>query len=271
MSTQAYKDWVARGRPWKKARPVADVEKWARANGVPVLGTIGNNAHLTSNRPQDHTPFSTTEWPDPISGDWVCAIDLEDVAGLEDALLAGARAGNMPWLKYMNVHGRNYHCRDGFKDSTPSADKEHIHLSIRSDHLETALADDWINHKPGKPSRPPAEGDRPAPGPDVAFPLPAGHWFGADDGSNASHSGLHGRKTAGKLDATWIKAWASQLGKRGWSIGKGKKWLNQHGNDGKWGEEYDALCLAFQRDQGLAADRKCGPNTWNGAFDNPVT
>lgn len=269
MSTAAYKRWVERGRPWRKARPIADIEAWADRNGVPVLGTIGNNAHLTSNRPQDHTPFSTTEWPDPISGDWVTAIDLEDVADLEDALLAGARAGTMPWLKYMNVHGRHYRCDDGFKESAPSADKEHIHLSIRSDHLHTELADDWITVKPSKP-KPPAEG-KPAPGPDVAFPLPAGHWFGDDDGTPRSHSGGHGRKTKGKLDATWIKTWASQLGKRGWSIGKGKTWLSEHGNDGEWGDEYDALCEAFQRDQGLPDDRKNGPRTWNAAFDNPVT
>lgn len=272
MSTDAYKRWVERGRPWKKARPVADIEKWARKNGVTVLGTLGDNAHLTSKRPQDHTPFSTTEWPDPIAGDWVTAIDLEDVAGLEDAILAGARAGRMPWLKYVNLHGRNYHCRDGFKESSPSADKEHIHMSIRSDHLDTALADDWINVKPAKPSKPkpPAEG-KPAPGPDVAYPLPADHWFGADDGTPRSHSGTHGRKTRGKLDSTWLKTWASQLGKRGWSIGKGKKWLPNHGNDGQFGDEYAALVRAYQTDRGLGRDEKIGPQTWNDAFDNPVT
>lgn len=270
MSTQAYKDWVNRGRPWRKARPVADIEDWARANGVPVLGTIGDTAHLTSNRPQDHTPFSTTEWPDPISGDWITAIDLEDVAGLEDAILAGARAGNMPWLKYVNLHGKHYRCDDGFQKAHPTSDKSHIHMSIRSDHLHTALADDWINHTPAKPSRP-AEGGKPAPGPDLKFPLPGTHWFGRDDGTDRSHSGLHGRKTGGKLDSTHIKAWASQLNKRGWRVGKGKTWLPNFGNDGKWGDEYDALCEAFQRDQGLPADRKNGPRTWNGAFDNPVT
>ena len=268
MSTQAYKDWVERGRPWRKARPVADVEKWARANGIRVIGTIGNTAHLTSNRPQDHTPFSSTAWPDPLPGDIVCAIDLADAAGVAEAILAGAREGNMPWLKYANLNGRNYHCRDGFEKSTDS-DDEHIHLSIRTDHLDTALAADWINVKPAKPSRP-AEG-KPAPGSDLEFPLPKGHWFGADDGTDRSHSGLHGRKTDGKLDATHIKAWATQLGKRGWRVGKGKTWLSEHGNDGKWGAEYNALCEAVQRDQGLAPDRKCGPATWNAAFDNPVT
>lgn len=275
MSTEAYKRWVERGRPYKKARPIADVEKWARANGVGVLGVIGDNAHLTSNRPQDHTPFSYTAWPKrlPLHDReyWVCAIDLEPEAGLANAILAGARAGQMPWLKYANLNGRHYEHEDGFKESTDSSD-EHIHLSARTDHLTTELQDDWINVEPAKPSKPskPAEG-KPAPGPDVAFPLAAGHWFGADDGTDRSHSGGHGRKTKGKLDATWIKTWASQLGKRGWSIGKGKRWLSEYGNDGEWGDEYDALCEAFQRDQGLPDDRKNGPRTWNAAFDNPVT
>lgn len=269
MSTKAYERWVKAGRPWKECQPIADVEKWARANGVPVLGTIGNNAHLTSDHPQDHTPFSSTAWPDPLPGYIVCAIDLEDESGLEDAILEGARAGNMPWLKYANLHGRTFHCRDGFKESTDSRDDGHIHLSARTDHLDTALSADWINVKPGKPSKP-ADG-KPAPGPDVAFPLDAGHWFGADDGTDRSHSGLHGRKTDGKLDSTWIKTWTSQLGKRGWSIGKGKKWLNRYGNDGMFGDEYAALVRAYQADRGLGRDEKLGPKTWNDAFDNPVT
>lgn len=273
MSTQAYKTWVARKRPFKVARPIADVSKWARANGVRVLGVIGDNAHLTSNKPQDHTPFSYTAWPVglPIDGDeyWVCAIDMEDEAGLAAAILAGARNGNMPWLKYANLNGRHYEHDDGFKHGTDSSD-EHIHLSSRTDHLRTELDADWINHKPDAPSKPPAE-PRPAPGPDVAFPLDAGHWFGEDDGTPRSHSGLHGRKTDGKLDATWIKTWATQLSKRGWSIGKGKKWLSRHGNDGKFGDEYAALVRAYQADRGLGRDEKLGPNTWNNAFDSPVT
>lgn len=267
MSTQAYRDWVARGRPWSKARPVADIEKWARARRIRVLGTIGNTAHLTSKRPQDHTPFSFTAWPVPLPGDWVCAIDIEDAPGLPEAILAAARAGDLPWLKYANLGGRHYTHEDDFEDSTHSSD-DHVHLSVRSDHLRTAVPADWITGG-GKPSVP--EAGRPAPGRDVDFPLPDAHWFGRDDGSDQSHSGLHGRKTAGKLDSTWIKTWAAQLGKRGWSIGKGKTYLNRFGNDGKWGDEYDALCKAFQRDQGLADDRKNGPITWNQAFDAPVT
>lgn len=271
MSTQAYKDWVERGRPWTKARPVADVEKWARANGVKVLGTIGDVHHLTSNRPQDHTPFSVTEWPDPIKGDVVCAIDLEDEPGLADDILSAARAGRLPWLKYANLNGRNYHCRDGFEDADDS-DDEHVHLSVRSDHINTHVPADWLKRdaKPSKPADDDGAG-RPAPGPDLAFPLPKGHWFGRDDGTDRSHSGLHGRKTGGKLDSTHIKAWASQLSKRGWSVGKGKTYLTRHGNDGKWGDEYDELCEAFQREMRLDVDRKNGPRTWNTAFDHPIT
>lgn len=268
MSTDAYRRWVDAGRPWKKAQPVADLEQWARANGVGVLGTIGNTAHLTSSRPQDHTPFSASAWPNPLPGYIVTAIDLADTAGLAPAILTTARAGNLPWLKYANLGGRHYEHGDDFQRGTHSSDS-HIHLSIRTDHLDTELAADWINTKP-KPAKP-VESGKAAPGPDVAFPLPGGHWFGADDSTDRSHSGTHGRKSKGKLDSTWLKTWATQLGKRGWSIGKGKQWLNRHGNDGHFGDEYDALTRAFQRDQGLAADAKLGPDTWNAAYDNPVT
>lgn len=268
MSTEAYKKWVEKGRPWSKAKPIAHIEKWARANGVKVLGTIGNNAHLTSNRPQDHTPFSSTAWPDPLPGYIVTAIDLAPAAGLGEAVLAAARAGKLPWLKYMNYDGKHYEHGDGFKKGTSSKD-EHLHLSQRTDYLNAELAADWINVKPGKPST--GGGSKPAPGTPVDFPLPERHWFGADDGSDRSHSGLHGRKTGGKLDSTWIKAWADQLKARGWPIGKGKKWLNRFGNDGKFGDEYEALARAFQRDQGLAADAKIGPDTWNAPYRNPVT
>lgn len=268
MSTDAYRKWVEKGRPWRKARPIADVEKWARANGVRVLGTIGDNSHLTSNKPQDHTPFSFTAWPDKLPGYIVTAIDLEDTAGLAPAILTAARAGNLPWLKYANLGGQHYTHKDGFKDGTDSSD-EHIHLSQRTDHLDTELDADWINAKPPKPSKPDA--GRPAPGPDVAFPLPKGHHFGENDGTAKSHSGLFERKTSGKLDRTWIKAYAGQLGKRGWSIGKGRKWLNRYGNDGKFGNEYEALTRAFQRDQGLSVTGKIDAATWNAAYNNPIT
>ena len=121
-----------------------------------------------------------------------------------------------------------------------------------------------------KPSKP-ATGGKAAPGPAVSFPLPAGHYFGPKDGGDRSVSGFYGRRFGGKTDREWLQEWTRQLVRRGWAIGKGKRWLSKAGNDGKYGPEYRALIRAFQDDQGLTVDGLLGPATWNAAYRNPVT
>lgn len=268
MATTAYNTWVRRGRPWSKAQPIVDIEAWARAHRIPILGTIGNNEHLKSSRPEDHTPFSFTAWPDPLPGYIVTAIDLGDTGDLADDILIAARAGLAPWLKYANLGGRHYSTHDRFRSSTASSD-DHVHLSMRTDYLNSRVPLDWLDRTPTLPPKP--SEPRPAPGPDVAFPLQAGHYFGYDDGTTWSHSGSHDRRTAGKRDSEWLQIWAAQLVKRGWSVGKGRTWLPRFGNDGRFGDEYGALVGAYQADQGLRQDRKLGAGTWNSAFDRPVT
>ncbi|MEU6858819.1 N-acetylmuramoyl-L-alanine amidase [Glycomyces sp. NPDC046736] len=133
-------------------------------------------------------------------------------------------------------------------------------------------------HKPGggsvtpapKPSTP-AKGTKPAPGPKYSFPLPAGHYFGPKGGPSSSVSGYFGRVFKGKTDREWLKIFGEQLRKRGWPVGKGKRYLGGSGNDGFYGPEYKVLTIAFQRDQGLEPDGKPGPATWRAAFENPVT
>lgn len=138
MATDAYVRWVNAGRPWRKARPIADIERWARARGIRVLGTIGNLAHLRASRPEDHTPFSATAWPIPLPDYVVTAIDLDPPAATGDAILASARNGAYPWLKYMNWRGRNYSYADGFKRGASNPD-QHIHMSIFSDETYTSV------------------------------------------------------------------------------------------------------------------------------------
>lgn len=123
---------------------------------------------------------------------------------------------------------------------------------------------------PAKPS-PPA-GSKPAPGPKVAFPLPSSaYYFGPKSGGTYSVSGHYGRVFHGKRDSEWLQIWAGQLAKRGWSVGRGKRYLSRFGNDGRYGDEYRALIKAFQADQGLKQDGLVGPVTWRAAFTNPVT
>ena len=129
--------------------------------------------------------------------------------------------------------------------------------------------------KAGKPklakSKPAPKPKGKVPGPGYDFPLPSGAYFGPKSGPNNSYSGFHNRSVRGKTDREWIKEWAKQLSRRGWSVGKGKAYLSRSGNDGLWGGEYAALCKAFQRSQGLPQDSLCGKRTWDEAFKRPVT
>ncbi|TDB80955.1 N-acetylmuramoyl-L-alanine amidase [Micromonospora sp. KC721] len=124
--------------------------------------------------------------------------------------------------------------------------------------------------QPPNPTPKPPPG-KPAPGTPIAFPLPAGWYFGPASGPDYSVSGKYERYFRGRTDRAWLKEWATQLARRGWSIGKGKRWLGRYGNDGIYGPEYAALAVAFQGDQGLREDGLIGVNTWNAAFRNPLT
>jgi hypothetical protein len=103
----------------------------AQRHGIVVLGTIGNEDHLQAGTPEDHTPFSYTAEPVPANG-YVCACDLANVNGLGAAILRDARAGKLPWLKYINFGGGHCTHEDGFQHRYDS-DDEHVHLSCFSD------------------------------------------------------------------------------------------------------------------------------------------
>lgn len=124
--------------------------------------------------------------------------------------------------------------------------------------------------EPAKPSKP-KQTVRPAPGPEVPYPLPENYFFGPASWGDRSVSGLYKRRFKGKTDREWLQTWVNQLRKRGWPAGKGERYLTRFGNDGIYGDEYATLIRAFQRDQGLRVDGLLGPVTWRAAFHNPVT
>jgi hypothetical protein len=132
MATSAYWSWVSAGRPFDLAEPIRRLRELARAHGVAVLGTIGNEDHLTDSFPEDHTPFSFTAWPAPLPGYIVTAIDLAD-GPHADRMLADAVAGRITWVKYINLRGKQYNVRNGWSPTSNS--DQHFHLSIRSDSL----------------------------------------------------------------------------------------------------------------------------------------
>lgn len=81
----------------------------------------------------------------------------------------------------------------------------------------------------------------PPPGPPVKFPLPAGHWFGIDDGTPASHSGL---AIADQLAIRRIQTVVFE------SI------------DGAFGAKTQAGVRRFQSRHVLGVDGRVGPLTW---------
>jgi hypothetical protein len=132
--------WDKAGRPFKVAAPIVYVVNYCKRKAIANLGTIGNTDHLTADPPEDHTPYSDTAWPNRlplavlVDGEryWVCAGDFGNEKGLGAAILRDARAGLLPWLKYLNVGGMHYTFADGFKQGRPNPD-QHIHLSTFDD------------------------------------------------------------------------------------------------------------------------------------------
>ena len=138
MATQAYNSWVAAGRPFRRPPWLSELKALAAQHGVPFLGDLGNDAHLKSSNPQDHTPFSATEWPVQIGEYVINAIDLGD-GPWSDRILADARAGRQPWLKYMNFRGRQYSRKTSPAWVARTNSDSHLHLSGMSDHTWAGL------------------------------------------------------------------------------------------------------------------------------------
>ena len=228
-------------------------------------GTIGDAAH--SSRTSDHNPNARGS---------VNAIDIT-ASGIDtDTLIAAAK--KHPSVRYIIFNRRimnrdigNFRSRP-YSGSNPHT--QHVHISLYQRRSAEESTRSWGLGKPSSSSTPskPKPSKRKAPGPGYAFPWPAGHYIGPKSGPDRSHSGFYAHRTAkGKTDSQWIKEFVTQLGRRGWNVGKGKTWLNKFGNDGKYGNELEALFRAFQSEQGLDVDGLGGRDTWDEAFKGDVT
>src|SRR5690349_15778893 len=62
MATAEYYEWVRRGKPYVLTRPARDIQRNIKQYGITVYD-YPNDAHLTASKPEDHTPFSYTKWP----------------------------------------------------------------------------------------------------------------------------------------------------------------------------------------------------------------
>lgn len=227
-------------------------------------GWIGDAAH--SSRTSDHNPNSRGS---------VNAMDVT-AAGIDtDVLIAAAK--KHPSVRYIIFNRRimnrdigNFRSRP-YSGSNPHT--KHVHISLYQRSTAEKDPRSWGLGEPSSSTPAPSKPSKgKAPGPGYAFPWPAGHYIGPKSGPDRSHSGFYSHRTAkGKTDSQWIKELVIQLGRRGWSVGKGETWLTKFGNDGKYGKELEALIRAFQRSQGLAVDGLAGADVWNEAFKGDVT
>lgn len=175
MAVPAYSRWLHAGKPLQAARPVRDIVDrldiaFRRAADVRLFSWYANDAHYEAVPAEDHTPYSQTGWPVPSPQWWVFAVDVMhrpdlgvDCNVLFAYWISEARAGRMPWLKYLNWQGRQYRAK-GYGGETVafrtawlnSGHFDHIHISVRTDFRDTGLGS-W-SLTPGAPAAP-AGGD----------------------------------------------------------------------------------------------------------------
>ncbi|HTE68643.1 MAG TPA: hypothetical protein VK942_07790 [Actinomycetes bacterium] len=150
MAIAAYYAWDGAGRPIEPARPIREFVgkmKVAFPKAANLFGWYADDAHYQANFPEDHTPYSRTPWPispNPypvvFATDVMHRLDLGvDCGVLFPYWLAEAKAGRMPWLKYMIWQAKLYSVRNNWASQANSGHFDHVHLSGRTDHKDTTL------------------------------------------------------------------------------------------------------------------------------------
>jgi hypothetical protein len=148
-----YAPWVADGKPFRPCTPVAEViAKFRAARPAAAkagcFGSIGNYDHLTADVPKDHTPYSQTGWPLPSPYGVGFAVDIMhrpdlgvDCHVIFKHWLAEAKAGRLPWLKYLIWQGKSYSVRNNWEPRDADGHFDHVHASTRTDHVNTHIGD----------------------------------------------------------------------------------------------------------------------------------
>lgn len=179
-----YRAWVADGKPFQLAHPLVTIRDLLRGYGYTVYD-IGDDAHLTRTKPEDHTPYSQTGWPVASPYGWGFALDimpppkgLPSLAELGAQLYADKQAAvdGVRWLKYMNWEPGDGGCyQDRWQPTharSDSSDRGHIHLSARTDYQTSTAAVGYdpvarargegmdVNLSRGKRVKPKLVGDR---------------------------------------------------------------------------------------------------------------
>jgi hypothetical protein len=162
-ASQAYYDWIDAGRPYELIIPARDLKRNISRHGITVWD-YPNNAHLTANPPEDHTPFSATGFPGKNARWKARALDVmprssaydhrKENADIARRLIRDRDAGRpeVAWIKYINWTDENGVCRQerwtdlssiNRRTTRSSSDKGHIHISGRSDYDTSRAAYDY--------------------------------------------------------------------------------------------------------------------------------
>lgn len=147
MVVSNYDEWVADGSPWHAATPVESLAQVLKNYGYTVY-ILGDKRHLTANPPEDHTPYSHTPWPGSQPYPAVLAQDIMpggawNLDELGAKIFADKQAGHpgLAGLKYMNWTDASGNCwHDKWTPDhqrSSSSDRGHIHLSWRTDYVNT--------------------------------------------------------------------------------------------------------------------------------------
>lgn len=149
MAVSMYYSWEAQGRPWQAALPVRETVNKLKVIYPLMVGFIwilGDDNHLTSNYPQDHTPFSYTGWPTYNPYPRVCAFDTShqpsrgfDCDVIVPYWVAEAKAGRMPWVKYFIYKERRYDVRNNWSPVSAVGHLTHVHTSVRTDWVDRSI------------------------------------------------------------------------------------------------------------------------------------
>jgi hypothetical protein len=156
MTSAQHDRWNRAGRPFRLARPLVRLRDVLRAAGYTVYD-IGNNQHLDAQPPEDHTPYSETGWPVKSPYGVGCAIDVMPPPagrGLPSLQVLGRRlvndriTGRAGFIKYINWGPENDRTavQDRFMPDHVrriSSDTGHIHVSQRSDMVDTTAFDGY--------------------------------------------------------------------------------------------------------------------------------
>ncbi len=140
-----YEPWIADDSPYRAAHPIAEVVAKLRAGRPAVaklglFGSIGDIRHLTAETPLDHTPYSQSGWPLPSAYGIGHATDIPhrpdlgvDCNKIFPHWLAAAKAGELPWLKYLIWQAKRYDVRNKWIPVGADDHWDHMHVSSRTD------------------------------------------------------------------------------------------------------------------------------------------